>query len=69
MTWTMLATIGPFEYWTDTDGMDTAHGNVYRRKASHGAGMDVFGTPCGLRWESTRAHYQTWTAPKAVHNV
>ena len=65
--WTMIGVIttesgfGVWEYWQDPNGRD-----VYRRRVSrHNVNQVDDNAPVGARWESTRAHYDRWIAPRA----
>ena len=60
MEWTLLGTWGTFEYWLAPDGT-----NVFRRKvSSHNYLSAVDGSPVGARWESSLAHFETFTAAR-----
>ena len=61
-TWTLLATVGGFEYWTDADGLDGRYADVYRRKVSTHNVTGSRGEPMGLRWESKRWHFDRYVA-------
>jgi len=63
MLWTLLATVNGFEYWTDADGFDSQHADVYRRRVSDSNYNGPDGEPIGARWESKRWHFDRYTAP------
>jgi hypothetical protein len=56
-TWTLLAVIDGFEFWTDGDGFDAAHADVFRRRVSAHNVAGSSGEPLGARWESKRWHF------------
>lgn len=55
-TWTLLGVWEVWEYWLAPDGT-----NVHRRKVSP-HNVDFEGCPMGARWESSLAHFETYTA-------